>query len=190
MVAQTASPRLDVTTLTPAQRDGVSCVVCDNDRGCMVPVGASDGVQLFEHPSCAAGGPQEAILVVGNTATPDGLTTVTALAYDVASRMQMPCVVAMDRKYDVRAFDTVVYDETSYLDSVDSAVLWVEASEADMPVLTLDDLEEFDLIAVCTWCGETADDDPMPTLVEGVWMPAQFCGGCVDEAERQERVSA
>ncbi|MEV7370366.1 hypothetical protein AB0O51_05710 [Streptomyces sp. NPDC090301] len=177
-------------TLTLAQRDGVACVACNGDRGYMVPVGTLDGIPMFEHPSCAAGGPQEAILVVGDTTTPDGLASVTALAYDVASRMQMPTVVAMGRQYDVRAFDTVVYDETSYLDSIDSTVLWAEASEADMPVLTLDDLEEFDLIAECTWCGETADDDPMPTLIEGVWMPARFCGGCIDEAERQERVNA
>ncbi|MEU3608628.1 hypothetical protein AB0E83_24765 [Streptomyces sp. NPDC035033] len=133
-----------------------------------------------------------AVLVVGDTSTPDGLADVTALAHEVAVRMQVPAVIAMGRDYDVRAYDTLVYDEGSYLENVDAAVLWAEASsdEADMAVMNLDDLESFDFMVVCGWCGEPDEDDPMPTLVEGVWIPAEFCGGCLNEARRQGRVDA
>lgn len=133
------------------------------------------------------------VLVVGDATTPDGLAIVTALAHEVADRMQMPAVVAMGREYDVTDFEAVVYDELSVLDSVSSTVLWVEATQADICVMNARDLEDFDIAASCGWCGDDSEDEP-PTLVEGVWYPADVCIPCVEgartEARRQARVSA
>ncbi|MFE2012309.1 hypothetical protein [Streptomyces sp. NPDC059491] len=121
------------------------------------------------------------ILVIGDTTTPDGLTIVTALAHEAADRMQLPAVVAMGRDCDVTQYEAVVYDELSHLESIDSAVLWVEAMEADVCVMNVRDLEEFDLVAECGWCGAD-DEDPSPVLVEGVWFPVDLCTGCLNGA--------
>ncbi|WP_328942971.1 hypothetical protein OG259_16480 [Streptomyces sp. NBC_00250] len=134
--------------------------------------------------------PTPRVLVIGDTTTPDGLTIVTALAHEVADRMQLPAVVAMGRDYDVTQFEAVVYDELSHLGSVDSAVLWVEATEADMCVMNVRDLEDFDLVAECGWCGAD-DEDPSPVLVEGTWFPVDLCAGCLKgaHADAQSRAS-
>ncbi|MEU2492600.1 hypothetical protein [Streptomyces sp. NPDC007883] len=124
------------------------------------------------------------VLVVGNTTHPDGLASITALAHDVADRLQLPAVVAMGRDYDVRSFEAVVYDEASHLESVDSAVLWAEALEEDMCVMSSRELEAFDVAASCTWCGAD-DDDAEPILVAGTWLPADLCGPCAAESRRQ-----
>ncbi|MEU6703045.1 hypothetical protein [Streptomyces wuyuanensis] len=128
--------------------------------------------------------PSAGVLVVGDTTTPDGLAIVTALAHEVADRMQLPAVVAMGRDYDVRDFEAVVYDELSYLESVDSAVLWAEALEEDMSVMSSRELEAFDVAASCTWCGAD-DEDSEPVLVAGTWLPADLCTPCAREARRQ-----
>ncbi|MEU9704271.1 hypothetical protein [Streptomyces sp. NPDC047981] len=133
------------------------------------------------------------VLVVGDTTTPDGLAIVTALAHEVADRLQMPAVVAMGREYVVMDFEAVVYDELSVLDSVSSVVLWVEATQADMCVMNARELEAFDIAASCRWCGADDEDEP-PTFIEGVFWPSDLCTPCLDgardEARRQARVSA
>ncbi|WP_406055817.1 hypothetical protein OG462_07900 [Streptomyces sp. NBC_01077] len=104
--------------------------------------------------------------------------------------MQLPAVVAMGRAYDVTQYEAVVYDELSHLESVDSAVLWVESMQADMCVMNVRDLEEFDIASSCGWCGAD-DEDPSPVLVEGTWFPADLCTGCLEgaRAEAQGRAS-
>ncbi|MFG2769780.1 hypothetical protein [Streptomyces sp. NPDC048350] len=128
------------------------------------------------------------VLVVGDVTHPDGLATVTALAHEVADRMQLPAVIAQGREYDVTQFEGVVYDELSVLDSVDSVVLWIEALEADMPVMAMSDVEEYDIPAHCGWCG--AQDDESPVLRDGVWHPADVCAPCVEGAREDARRQA
>ncbi|MFE5908913.1 hypothetical protein ACFQ6B_07465 [Streptomyces wedmorensis] len=175
MVAYPISPRIDVATLTPAQRDGVACAVCGDEQGQMIPVGALDGVQLFAHPSCIAGGiTEDCILVIGDVSTPEALDETTAFASDVADRLRIPARIAFGIGYDVRQYEGAVILD-SYLGSVASAVLATEAMEADMMAMTVKELFTY---PIDDTCGHCLEDGAKPYLVGDTWTTS-VCDDCV-----------
>ncbi|MFH9726255.1 hypothetical protein ACH4M4_25330 [Streptomyces sp. NPDC017254] len=180
MVAQTSSPRLDVATLTESQRDGVACVACNGDRGRMVPVGTLDGVQLFEHPSCAAGGVTNGfIAVIGDTSTPEAYDATCAAGMDVADRLQIPARILVGMGHDVLLYEGAVILDT-YLDSVASAVLGMEAREGDMMSLDYGTLMAYPMDYECGHCMER-DETAQPRRIGDEWTTS-VCDSCVDHA--------
>ncbi|MFB7236000.1 hypothetical protein ACFCXK_14600 [Streptomyces sp. NPDC056269] len=175
MVAHTLSPRIDVATLTPAQRDGVACAVCADERGQMIPVGILEGGQLFAHPSCMAGGiTEDCIIVIGDVTSPEALDETTAFASDVADRLKIPARIAFSMDYDVRQYEGAVILD-SYLDSVASAVLATEAREADMFCI---DVQELFTHPIDDTCGHCLEEGAKPYLVGDTWTTS-VCDGCV-----------
>ncbi|MET7744208.1 hypothetical protein [Streptomyces sp. NPDC005385] len=75
--------------------------------------------------------------------------------------------------YDVTDFEGVVLDD-SYLDSVPSVVLGVEALEADVCVLAAPDVYRYDVNNACTWCGEA--DEAAPVRVGDTWTTSLHAG--------------
>jgi hypothetical protein len=170
-------------TLTPAQRDGVACVVCGGEDGAMVPVGTVDGCQVFAHRGCVSDGEpvsESVILVVGDASTIVALEDLTAFASDVADRLQIPAEIAVGRDYDITQYDGVVVAD-NYLESIDSAVLAIEAFEADVFAITADLLYAYPIDERCGHCGE--DGDAAPVLVGNVWTTS-VCAPCVDGARQ------
>ncbi|MFJ8146192.1 hypothetical protein ACIQ6R_14095 [Streptomyces sp. NPDC096048] len=164
---------------TPAQRDGRSCIVCDGFDGAMIPAGMVDGCQVFVHPACDEPAPAPSVptvLVVGDATSPVALEDLEAFAHDCADRLQVPAKVAIGRDYDVTEYAGVVLDAT-WLDSVDSAVLGVEAQEADMFCIDAETLRAYESSRVCNHCYEDAEASPM--LVGDTWTTA-VCRSCVD----------
>lgn len=121
------------------------------------------------------------VLVVGNTSTRVALEDLTAFAFDVADRFGLPAQVADGMGYVVADFEAVVLCD-SWLDSVSSAVLGIEAKGADMAVLTADEMYTYPRSTSCFHCFE-ADEEVAPYLVGDVWSPA-VCAPCVQEAGR------
>ncbi|WP_405994582.1 hypothetical protein [Streptomyces sp. NBC_00986] len=121
------------------------------------------------------------ILVVGNTTTPADLEDLTAFAFDVADRIQLPAEVATSMAYDVTAYAGVVLYDT-WLDSVPSAVLGTEALEADMFAIGADELYAYEPTKTCGHCGEV-DDEAAPVLRGNTWT-VSVCPSCVAEAAR------
>lgn len=124
---------------------------------------------------------QSPVLVVGNATSPVDLEDLTAFAFDVADRLQVPALVAVGREYSVSDFAGVVLDAT-WLDSVDSTVLGVEAQSADIFVIDAETLYAFEPTKRCGHCGED-DEDAAPMLVGGTWTES-VCPGCVDTHAR------
>ncbi|MFB6828128.1 hypothetical protein [Streptomyces hydrogenans] len=131
------------------------------------------------------------VLVVGDVTTPAGLIRMHSIAHEVADRYQWPAVVAVGRDYRVTDYAVVVFDDATILGSVDSTVLWVEACDADMPVLEFGELEEegIDFVSTCGWCGEVNDDEPEPVRIGDVFYPSEFCGDCIEGAYAESRQS-
>ncbi|MFF5713121.1 hypothetical protein [Streptomyces sp. NPDC012756] len=180
MVAHALSTRLDVATLTPAARDGVACIACNGDRGQMVPVGILDGIQTFEHPSCAAGGVTNGfIAVIGDTSTPDAYADTCAAGMDVADRLRIPARILVDMDHDVLRYEGAVLLDT-YLDSVASAVLGMEAREADMMTLDYMTLMSFPMDFECGHCWER-DETAQPRRVGDEW-GTSVCDSCLAHA--------
>ncbi|MFE6157252.1 hypothetical protein [Streptomyces sp. NPDC057889] len=123
---------------------------------------------------------QHAVLVVGNTSTTVALEDLTALAFDVADRLQVPARVAVGMDYAVTDFAGVVLSD-DYLDSVASAVLGTEALEADLFVIRGVDLDAYASDERCGHCGE--DGDAAPVLVGDTWTTSVHAP-CADEARR------
>ncbi|MFD3530270.1 hypothetical protein [Streptomyces sp. NPDC058664] len=173
--ARPLSPRIDVATLTPAQRDGVARAVCGDEWGQMAPVGVLEGVQLFAHPSCIAGGiTEDAILVIGDVSSPEALDETTAFASDVADRLRIPARIAVGMDYDVRQYEgAVVLD--NYLGSIASVVLAMEARQADMLCM---DLQELFTYPIDDTCGHCLEDGAKPHLVGDTWTTS-VCLDCV-----------
>ncbi|RSR99571.1 hypothetical protein EF913_23140 [Streptomyces sp. WAC04189] len=117
------------------------------------------------------------VLVVGNATSSVDLEDLTAFAFDVADRLQVPALVAVGRDYDVNDFAGVVLDAT-WLDSVDSTVLGVEAQSADIFVIDAETLYAFEPTKRCGHCGED-DEEAAPALVGDTWTES-VCPGCVD----------
>ncbi|MEV7378343.1 hypothetical protein [Streptomyces lydicus] len=139
-------------TLTPAQLDGVACIMCGGEDGVMVPVGEVDGCQIFAHPMCMAmdeaeAGPRPVALItpaakfllVGPVSTAEERDDLTALGFDLAEELLMPVTVATSMEgHDVTEFEAIiVYGDVAK--SVTAAVLWVEALEAGIPVWDIAD---------------------------------------------------
>jgi hypothetical protein len=170
-------------TLTPAQRDGIACVICAEETGAMIPVGAVDGCQVFAHRPCVpAEGVAErpVVLVVGNASTSVALDDLTAFAFDVADRLQLPAEIAVGRDYRVEDFAGVVLAD-GWMDSVNSAVLGFEAMAADMFAVASDELYAYDVDNRCGHCGE--DGDAAPVLVGNLWTTS-VCKPCTATARR------
>ncbi|MEU2116168.1 hypothetical protein ABZ567_11025 [Streptomyces sp. NPDC016459] len=182
MFAHTLSPRIDVATLTPAQRDGVACAVCAGERGYMVPVDMLDGIQLFAHASCVSDAVRQdaagVVLVVGDASTPDALDDLTMAASDVADRMGMFARVAVGRQYNVADYESVVLVD-GWMNTVDSVVLGFEAMNTDMQCLTLNDVMEEPITDTCGHCGEKGAG---PLLGPGLTWTPSVCQGCADAA--------
>ncbi|MGW1256493.1 hypothetical protein ACWD5Q_15300 [Streptomyces sp. NPDC002513] len=130
---------------------------------------------------------QPAVLVVGNTSSPVDLEDLTALAFDVADRLQVPAKVAVGRDYDVTDFDGVVLAD-NWLDSVDSVVLGVEAQGADMFCIDTRTLYSFEPTTTCGHCFEM-DPSAAPVLVGDTWT-VSVCAPCVAEAARVAALTA
>ncbi|MFF4475471.1 hypothetical protein ACFY1A_00285 [Streptomyces sp. NPDC001520] len=83
MVAQLIAHGTD--TLTPAQLDGLACVVCGSDEGPMVPVDVINGCQVFAHPLCVESSSDTTApvtLVIGPVSTPEERDDVNSIAAD------------------------------------------------------------------------------------------------------------
>ncbi|OIJ90892.1 hypothetical protein [Streptomyces colonosanans] len=120
------------------------------------------------------------VLVVGDASSPVAREDLTAFASDVADRLQLPAKVAVGRDYDVKNFAGVVLADT-WLDSVSSVVLGIEAQEADMCVIDADMLYAYSIDTRCGHCGEY--DDAAPVLVGNTWTTS-VCAPCAAEAAR------
>ncbi|MFD6027399.1 hypothetical protein [Streptomyces griseoluteus] len=95
------------------------------------------------------------VLVVGDVSDAIAVEDLTALAFDVASRIGRPVRVALDMHHDVTAYEGVVLAQ-NYLNSVTSAVLGTEALQAeDLCVLDTAALYgDYTPQGGCVWCGE------------------------------------
>ncbi|MDO0916807.1 hypothetical protein QQM39_40160 [Streptomyces sp. DT2A-34] len=174
----------DSTNPTPAQLDGI---VCAGEDGPMVPVATVDGWQIFAHRMCVEPTPRSGVvLVVGDTSSRVALEDLVAFAYDCADRLQMPAKVAVGRGYDVSQYEAVVRHD-SWMDTVDSVVLGIEAREADMFCIDADTLYAYPISTVCAHCWE--DDDAAPVLAGDTWTPP-VCRPCVEEAARMVATGA
>ncbi|MFE9684457.1 hypothetical protein [Streptomyces sp. NPDC006285] len=120
------------------------------------------------------------VLVVGNAETPEALEDLTAFAFDVADRLRVPARIAVGRDYDVTQFAGVVIAD-SWLDSVSSAVLGVEAQGADLFLIDADALYAYDVDSTCGHCGEGGD--AAPVLAGDTWTTSVHAS-CVDAHER------
>ncbi|MET9409705.1 hypothetical protein ABZX90_28640 [Streptomyces sp. NPDC002935] len=123
---------------------------------------------------------QPTLLVVGNTSTPAALADLTAFGFDCADRLGLPARIAVGRDYDVTQFAGVVLAD-SWLDSVSSVVLGIEAQEADMFVIDADALYTFPIDERCGHCFE--DGDAAPVLVGDTWTTSVHAS-CVAEGAR------
>ncbi|MFE1935397.1 hypothetical protein ACFW95_34510 [Streptomyces sp. NPDC059474] len=75
------------------------------------------------------------ILVLGPCADEDERRDLRMSAFDVADQLGFPVTIATSLDVDVRQFAAVVLDQ-HYLNDTTAAVLWVEAMEAGVPVVT------------------------------------------------------
>ncbi|MYV64564.1 hypothetical protein GT043_01000 [Streptomyces sp. SID2131] len=175
-----AHTRVDVSdtpTLTPAQADGVACITCADESGYMVPVDMLDGVQLFQHPSCAAGGVTNGVIaVIGDCSSPEALEATCAAGMDVADRLRLPARILVGMAHDVRAYEGAVILD-SYLDSVASGGLAFEAQAADMMALDYSEIMSFPMDFVCGWCGEEDEEATEPRRIGDEWTQS-ICEGC------------
>ncbi|WP_432159008.1 hypothetical protein [Streptomyces sp. bgisy153] len=166
---------IDPAQLTPAQLDGIACLVCAVEDGPMVPVGVVNGCQVFAHRVCVDR-PAHAgmILVVGST-TPDDYADVRAFAADVADRLRFPAVVAVGRDYDPTEYEGVVLAD-GWERSPASAGLGAEALLSDVCCLTARDVYEHPVNTVCGHCGER-DPEAAPVWLDERWTTS-VCPGC------------
>ncbi|MFI1436330.1 hypothetical protein [Streptomyces lydicus] len=186
-------------TLTPAQLEGIACIMCGGEEGAMVPVGEVDGCQIFAHQMCMAMDEAEAgplpvaspipaatkFLLVGPVDTADERDDLTALGFDLAEELLMPVTVATSMEgHDVKEFEAVLIcgDVTK---SVTAAVLWVEALEAGVPVWDIGDR-----LNPCDGCGKhqytgtpDEDDGVMCALCVGGGFDCAWCGEDDDRPE-------
>ncbi|WP_328336571.1 hypothetical protein [Streptomyces violaceus] len=163
---------------TPAQLDGIACIVCADEDGVMAPVGTVDGCQIFAHRSCvdkpapAPFGP--AFLVVGPLATDDDVDNLRGYAMDVATEMGAPTVYATHTDYSVTDFAAVfVLGSIAELRDAPTLVLVAEALAAGMQVL---EPQSPQVAGRCDECGQaqtvrTVTDEYGDTL----------CAGCREE---------
>ncbi|MFJ2417273.1 hypothetical protein [Streptomyces brevispora] len=126
------------TNLTPAQREGFSCVVCDGFDGSMSPAGHVDGVQVFAHPTCIAQPADEAhstALVVGPIHNADARAFLRGHAIDVAVQTGTITTYALHTDYSVTDFGALyVLGVATELRDCATLVLIAEALAAGMPV--------------------------------------------------------
>ncbi|MFI6655495.1 hypothetical protein ACIBL8_08285 [Streptomyces sp. NPDC050523] len=175
--------RIDTTSLTQLQLDGITCAVCGQlDERPMIPVGPAPSglVDLYAHEGCVMAAPK-AVLVVGKVETADDVADLTALAFDVADRLQLPAEVAVSMSYDVADYDCVVLAD-NWLDSTASVVLGVEAQQRDMCVLDVDALYVYESDTVCGHC-HTVDETAAPRRSDVGWTTS-VCSGCVEAHAR------
>lgn len=177
---------LNLSNLTPAQLDGVACVVCHGEDGAMIPVGVVDGGQVFAHKPCV-GDREPVALVIGSTTTDVDLDDLRALAHDVADRLRLPARIAVGRDYDVTDYECIVLAD-NFAEAYDSAVLGCEALTADVCTMWSNDLNEYAYSLQCGHCFED-DTDARPRLVGDTWT-APVCSGCVAVHARGGLVSA
>ncbi|MFJ4845124.1 hypothetical protein [Streptomyces sp. NPDC088733] len=185
--------------LSDAAKDGLECVICGADylrvRTPHVPVGRSEtGSQIFACVPCIPAQPTEdaapkSILLVGKVENPDDLADLTALAWDVAAKMQARVTVASSIDHDVRSFDLVLRDR-DFLDSVPALILATEAMTAGVPLGRASDLDSAPYTTWCSWCmtedDEDEDERAEPQLVAGTWT-APACFSCDTSVIAQER---
>ncbi|MGW1928266.1 hypothetical protein [Streptomyces sp. NPDC001919] len=175
MFAQTLSTRLDVATLTPAQAERLACIHCSGSAGLMSPVDV-DGTVLLAHPSCLSGGFTNGfIALIGDTSTPEAYEATCAAGMDVADRLQIPCRILVGMAHDVLQYEGAVILD-SYLDSVASAVLGMEAREGDMMTLDYSMLMSYPMDHECGHCGEY-DETAEPRRVGDEWTTS-VCDPC------------
>ncbi|MFF8898106.1 hypothetical protein ACF082_11565 [Streptomyces lydicus] len=185
-------------SLTPAQLDGVACIMCGGEDGVMIPVGEVDDCQVFAHPMCMAmdeaeAGPRPVALItpaakfllVGPVDTAEERDDLTALGFDLAEELLMPVTVAMSMEgHDVTEFEAViVYGDVTK--AVTAAVLWAEALEAGIPVWDIGDH-----LSPCAGCGKhqytgapDEDGDVMCALCNGGGFDCAWCGEDDDRPE-------
>ncbi|MCX4825112.1 hypothetical protein OG883_35680 [Streptomyces sp. NBC_01142] len=159
MYATITIPGVDILTLTPAQLDGIACVVCEGEDGAMVPVGTVDGCQVFAHVGCAERpttntGP---VLIVGACQSDAERSDLYAFAFDVTDQLCRPTVVATHDHFDVRQFAAVVVYGPSLEDEQPApmdpyaAVLEAEAHAYGVPVVAPQSVH---LTAACDACAQ------------------------------------
>ncbi|MFH8803217.1 hypothetical protein ACH4F6_27050 [Streptomyces sp. NPDC017936] len=174
--------RFDVSNLTQLQLDGATCVVCGDEDGAMIPVGAVEGGQVFAHRPCVEERPApKSVLVVGDTSTSAALDDLTAFASDVADRLGFPVLVAIGRDYRPEDFEGVVLAD-GWATSYDSAVLGCEAMLADVYCVWSEEVYRHPIIATCGLCGDV-DPEAAPVAVGGGWS-VSLCPACAPAATR------
>ncbi|MFF1764789.1 hypothetical protein [Streptomyces sp. NPDC058249] len=179
---------INPATLTPAQLDGIACVVCGDEERPMRPVGAVDGCQVFACPPCVDGPTADVapvVLVVGDASTPVALEDLTAFAFDVADRLGVPARVAVGRAYDVTDYAGVALAD-NWLDDVSSVVLGIEAQGADMFVIDADTLYAYAVDETCGHCGD--EGGAAPVLVGDTWSTSVHAS-CVSAHARAKALS-
>ncbi|MGY4928019.1 hypothetical protein, partial [Streptomyces sp. 900105755] len=97
----------DAAHLSPAQLDGISCVVCDAQDGAMIPVGVVDGGQVFAHRPCVDEPGIRPALCIAPVDTPADVKALRAFAHQVAHETGRPTVWATDTDHDVTAYEAV-----------------------------------------------------------------------------------
>ncbi|MER6343762.1 hypothetical protein ACWC10_00390 [Streptomyces sp. NPDC001595] len=172
--------RIDSTNLTPAQLDGIACIVCNEEDGAMVPVGTVDGCQVFAHRACISE-TSRTVLVVGNTTTSDALADAFAFACDVADRLRFPTVVATHRDYNPGDYEAVVLAD-GWATSFASAALAAEALHTDVCVLWAHEVDEYPINTVCSHCW-TGDPEAAPVRTDEGWTTS-ICPPCADASRR------
>ncbi|MCT9140353.1 hypothetical protein [Streptomyces violarus] len=143
--------------LTPAQLDGIACIVCADEDGAMTPVGTVDGCQVFAHRACvddettpALFGP--AFLVVGPVETADDVDNLRGYAMDVATELGAPTVYATHSDYSVTDFEAVfLLGSVTELRDAPTLVLVAEALAAGVQVL---EPQSPQMAATCDECGQ------------------------------------
>ncbi|MFF1919695.1 hypothetical protein ACFVW8_03850 [Streptomyces sp. NPDC058221] len=124
--------------LTPAQLDGVACIVCDDESGTMIPVGHHEGNQLFAHRSCnvqPADDAHDTALVVGPIETADDRDFLRGHAVDVAAQTGTIATYALHTDYSVTDFGAMyVLGNAAELRDCATLVLIAEALAAGIPV--------------------------------------------------------
>ncbi|MFD7461332.1 MULTISPECIES: hypothetical protein [unclassified Streptomyces] len=169
---------IDPAALTPAQLDGIACVVCADEERSMRPVGVVDGCQVFACVPCVDG---PTVLVVGNTSTADALADLTAFACDVSDRLRFPTVVALHRDYNPGDYEAVVLAE-GWATSFPSAALAAEALCTDVCVLWAHEIDEYPINTVCGHCW-TDDPEAAPVRTDEGWTTS-ICPPCADLSRR------
>ncbi|MFF2716090.1 hypothetical protein [Streptomyces sp. NPDC058011] len=158
MVARVAP--LHFGNLTPAQLDGVACVVCAGEDGEMIPAGHVDGCQVFVHPGCDVRPLHpNTVLVTGPCSTPAEIADLTAHAFDVTDQLGVNTIVATSTSHLVSDYAGIVVVGTSLTSGtkgrrmdIVAAALEAEALAHRVPVIVPQAVTE---AASCEACGQS-----------------------------------